>query len=94
MTAAPDELVVTRPASIDLSDRLPESVASAAIELITGSLIDAPRRIGAALRDEYDGLWSARLGTYRVIYRIDDANRQVEVVRVLHRRDAYRPRSS
>ncbi len=86
----PYTLVVTGPASKDLSERLPEAAAAAAIELITGTLTDNPRRIGAPLRDEYDGLWSARLGTYRVIYRIDDSQWQVEVVRITHRRDVYR----
>ncbi len=85
------ELVVAGPAAKDLSEGLPEAVAVAAIELITGPLVDNPRRIGAPLRDEYYGLWSARLGTYRVIYRIDEAQRQVAVVRVTHRRHAYRP---
>lgn len=88
----PYALVVTGPASTDLSERLPEAAAAAAIELITGPLIDDPRRIGSPLRDEYDGLWSARLGTYRVIYRIDESQRQVEVVRITHRRHAYRGR--
>ncbi len=88
----PYALIVTGPAATDLSERLPEAVAAAAIELITGPLIENPRRIGATLRDEYDGLWSARLGTYRVIYRIDETTQQVEVVRVIHRRHAYRGR--
>jgi mRNA interferase RelE/StbE len=33
---------------------------------------------------------SARRGTYRSIYRIDDKNRVVTVVDVDHRRDVYR----
>ncbi|WP_420621811.1 type II toxin-antitoxin system RelE family toxin [Candidatus Poriferisodalis sp.] len=92
MNAAPYDLVVTRPAAADLAERLPEAVAVAAIELITGPLLDSPRRIGVPLRDEFDGLWGARLGTYRVTYRIDESNRRVEVVSIAHRRDAYRTR--
>jgi mRNA-degrading endonuclease RelE of RelBE toxin-antitoxin system len=34
--------------------------------------------------------FSARRGTYRIIYRIDDKNRVVTVVDVDHRRDVYR----
>jgi mRNA interferase RelE/StbE len=34
--------------------------------------------------------FSARRGTYRIIYRIDDKNRIVTVVDVDHRRDVYR----
>jgi mRNA-degrading endonuclease RelE of RelBE toxin-antitoxin system len=34
--------------------------------------------------------FSARRGTYRVIYRIDDKARVVTAVDVAHRRDVYR----
>jgi mRNA interferase RelE/StbE len=37
-----------------------------------------------------DDRFSARRGTYRIIYRIDDKNRFVTVVDVDHRRDVYR----
>ncbi|HEY2507582.1 MAG TPA: type II toxin-antitoxin system RelE/ParE family toxin [Streptosporangiaceae bacterium] len=37
-------------------------------------------------------LHSARRGDYRVIYRIDDARREVTVIAVEHRSDVYRPR--
>jgi mRNA-degrading endonuclease RelE of RelBE toxin-antitoxin system len=33
---------------------------------------------------------SARRGTYRIIYRIDDESRTVTVADVDHRRDVYR----
>jgi mRNA-degrading endonuclease RelE of RelBE toxin-antitoxin system len=36
-----------------------------------------------------DDRFSARRGTYRIIYRIDDKNRTVTVVDVDHRRDVY-----
>ncbi|WP_199520830.1 type II toxin-antitoxin system RelE family toxin [Jiangella anatolica] len=37
-----------------------------------------------------DDRHSARRGTYRVIYRIDDERHRVTVVAVVHRADAYR----
>ena len=37
-----------------------------------------------------DDRFSARGGTYRVIYRIDDMARVATVVDVAHRRDVYR----
>jgi len=85
------EIVVPRPAATIIAEELPESVAAAVIELITGPLLDNPHRVGAPLRNELEGLWSARRGTYRVLYRIDDARREVVVLRVAHRRDVYRP---
>ena len=84
------EIVVARPAATTIAEELPEPVAAAVIELITGPLLDNPRRVGVALRNELEGLWSARRGTYRVLYRIDDTRREVVVLRVAHRRDAYR----
>lgn len=84
------EIVVAGPAAKTIAEELPESVAAAVIELITGPMLDSPRRVGVALKDDLEGLWSARRGTYRVLYRIDDERRAVVVLRVAHRRDAYR----
>lgn len=50
-----------------------------------------PQHPGTALRDDVAGIWSARRGTYRVLYRINDGAREVVVLRVEHRRDVYRP---
>ncbi|MCI0678605.1 MAG: type II toxin-antitoxin system RelE/ParE family toxin, partial [Actinobacteria bacterium] len=57
-----------------------------------GPLLENPRRLGAPLRGELEGIWSARRGTYRILYRIDDDNSEVIVLRVGHRDDVYRPR--
>ncbi|MFV0309051.1 MAG: type II toxin-antitoxin system RelE family toxin [Desertimonas sp.] len=84
------ELVVARSAARSIAEELPEAVAGAVIDLITGPLLESPRRVGKPLGRELAGLWSARRGTYRVVYRIDDTVRQVEVLRVDHRRDVYR----
>jgi mRNA interferase RelE/StbE len=72
--------------------RLPEKVRSAAIEMMSGALADAPRRVGKPLLGELASLFSARRGDYRVIYEIDEDQLVVTVHRVQHRRDAYRPR--
>lgn len=90
MTELRYEIVVTAPAARAIRETLPEAVAFAVIDFITGPLLDNPRRVGSALRDELDGVWSARRGTYRVLYRIDDQQREVIVLRVAHRRDIYR----
>jgi len=46
--------------------------------------------VGKPLRDDLEGIWSARRGTYRVLYRIRDDPREVVVLRIDHRRDVYR----
>ena len=84
-------LAITPTARRQLTEQLPEAVAAAAYEFIVGPLLDNPYRIGKQLRPPLDDRHSARRGTYRVIYRIDDHRRTVTVVDVAHRRDAYRP---
>jgi mRNA interferase RelE/StbE len=34
--------------------------------------------------------WRVRVGDYRIIYEVDDAEDQVLVLRIAHRREAYR----
>lgn len=86
------ELIVTPPAARAISEELPEAVAAAVIEFLTTSLLREPRRVGKQLRRELAGIWSARRGTYRVLYRIRENPREVIVLRVEHRSDVYRPR--
>jgi mRNA-degrading endonuclease RelE of RelBE toxin-antitoxin system len=86
----PYRIVVAGPAARAISEEIPEAIASAVIDLITGPLLVSPRRLGKPLRRELEGLWSARRGTFRVVYRIDEANHEVVVLRVDHRRSAYR----
>jgi mRNA interferase RelE/StbE len=72
--------------------RLPEKVATAVVEFLYWSLAESPYRVGKPLKLGLEGLHSARRGDYRVIYRIDDRQRQVTVVAIEHRSDVYRPR--
>ncbi len=86
------ELVVARPAARAISEVLPENVATAVLDFITGALIENPHRVGRELRRELAGIFSARRGTYRILYRIDDLTRTVTVLRIDHRGDVYRTR--
>jgi mRNA interferase RelE/StbE len=86
------ELVVAPTVRKQLAEALSESVAFAAYEFITGPLLANPHRVGKQLRPPVDARHSARRGTYRVNYRIDDQHRRVTVVGVFSRADAYRPR--
>ena len=91
MTAERFELTIAPTARRQHTDKLPEAVALAAYEFIVGPLLDNPHRVGKRLRPPLDDRYSARRGTYRVIYRIDDKHCRVTVVGVVHRADAYRP---
>ena len=46
--------------------------------------------LGAALKGDLRGLRRLRVGDYRIVYEIRDEELVVLVVRVAHRRDAYR----
>jgi mRNA interferase RelE/StbE len=85
------DLVVAGPAQRSLA-RVSESVAAAVVEFILGPLLDQPTIVGKPLRRELAGYWSARRGSYRIIYRLDEDRQEVIVVRIEHRSDVYRRR--
>lgn len=91
MTQAPWDLVVARPARRAI-DRLPEKVALAVLDYLVGPLLENPQRVGKPLRGDLAELHSARVGAYRIVYEIDEANRTVRVIYIDHRADIYRPR--
>ena len=91
MTEPAFEIVLTPPARRAIAEELPEAVAAAAIDFITTVLLENPHRVGKPLRNDLAGVWSVRRGTYRVLYRIQENRREVVVLRIDHRRDAYRP---
>lgn len=92
MTPDPDRyaLIITPTARRQLAQHLPEAVAFAAHEFIVGALLDNPQRVGKRLHPPLEDRHSARRGTYRVIYRIDEEQNMVTIVDIAHRRDAYR----
>lgn len=93
MSADPYELGMARPARRAISESLPQDVAAAAVEFITGPLLEAPYRVGKPLRDKLIGFHCARLGTqWRVLYRIDESKRTVIVQDIHHRSSIYRSR--
>ena len=83
-------LRIARPAARALAEALPEKGAPAAYEFITGPLLDNPHRVGKPLDPPLAPAWTARRGTYRILYFLDDTHRVVEVTAIRHRSDAYR----
>ena len=90
MTEESYELTVSPTALRQLAETLPEPVAFAAYEFIVGPLRQNPQRVGKRLRSPLADRYSARRGTYRVIYRINVERRSVTVVAVVRRSVAYR----
>ena len=87
------QLQVAGPAARALAGRLPEKIAAAVYEFITTTFLENPRRVGKQLiLPPFEGTWSARRGTYRVLYEIDEDALVVTVTAIEHRADAYRSR--
>ena len=61
-------------------------------KFVQGPLVAAPCRVGKPLAAPLTGTFSARRGTFRVLYEVDDGSRTVTVTAVQHRAEAYRRR--
>lgn len=82
------EIYLERAAERDLKrivaldfQRLISSIRELAVE---------PRPSGCRKITGSKGDWRIRVGSYRIIYEIDDRVRAVRVMRVRHRREVYR----
>jgi mRNA-degrading endonuclease RelE of RelBE toxin-antitoxin system len=72
-----------------ISQRLPETVAAAVLEFCDAALAVNPQRVGKPLFGPLAGCHGARRGTYRIVYRIDEAARIVHLLDIDHRNDIY-----
>jgi mRNA interferase RelE/StbE len=81
-------LEVTQAAEQDMS-ALPQNIVSRVHARIL-ALADRPRPRGSILLQGSRTLRRLRVGAYRVIYEVDDAQQVVTIARVRHRRDVYR----
>ncbi|GAA4843744.1 type II toxin-antitoxin system RelE family toxin [Saccharopolyspora rosea] len=78
---------ITACAARDLA-RLPERTAAACVRFVFGPLADAPTEAGDGLRGEFEGLRSARRGSYRVVYAVRKNDVVVHAIRAAHRAGA------
>lgn len=81
--------VLLRPAAIRDLKALPGNVRSR-LEKALDDLKGNPRPTGCKKLTGFDDEWRLRVGNYRILYLIDDDERQVLIARVAHRREAYR----
>jgi mRNA interferase RelE/StbE len=84
------EVRLSRQAPRALAETLPEGVAAACFNFLAGALAQNPLRVGKQLQPPLWPAYSARRGDYRVVYQLQPDARVVEVLRIEHRRDAYR----
>lgn len=94
MTDQPYELVITLAALRCLSAApargVGERVAWAVHEFVRGPLCREPFRVGKPLSPPLEGTYSARRGSFRILYEIDEETRTVTVTAVQYRADVYR----
>lgn len=83
------ELLLTNRAKQDLA-ALPRTLQEAVLDTLT-SLQLRPDELGKELRGRLRGLWSCRVGNYRILYTIEgtDPHTRVIVRAIRHRAIAY-----
>lgn len=73
--------------------KLDKSVARKIVDYLDRRIapLDDARSRGKGLTGSLGGFWRYRVGDFRVVCDVRDGSLMVLVVRVRHRRDAYRP---
>jgi mRNA interferase RelE/StbE len=70
-------------------DILPEKVKSRIIQVIIEILSSNPY-LGKPLKGDYKGRYSYRVSDYRIIYIIFKQELLIHIIKIMHRREAYR----
>ena len=81
--------VLIKPSARRELEALPDHMLRRADRVIAALGVVPRPRGSVKLRGTAD-LFRVRVGDYRVVYRVDDPGRIVEVTRIGHRRDVYR----
>ena len=81
-------IVISPQARKDI-ESLPDNVKSRIANVLLNILAQNPFA-GKALKAELKGLYSYRVGDYRIIYSVLRHTLIIQIVKVMHRRDAYR----
>ena len=89
MAKPPKYAVYFKPSADRQFSRLPEDVQRRLVGEIALLALD-PRPAGAVKLKGAENLWRIRVGTYRIVYEIQDRALVVLVLRVAHRKDVYR----
>lgn len=84
MNEPPFRVEVVPRAAHDI-EHLPDKIAHACVAFTFTTLASNPYRVSKPLTRELTGLRAARRGAYRIIFRVDDTTRPIEVIRVGHR---------
>ncbi|MDR1234182.1 MAG: type II toxin-antitoxin system RelE/ParE family toxin [Holosporales bacterium] len=79
--------------SKNAAKRLDNKIIKEYIRLIQAAILEKlsvdPFLYGSALKGDWKGHYKLRVGTYRIVYRIDVPNKIVRIVAIDHRRMVY-----
>ena len=70
--------------------KVDKSIRKRLLDKIEKTLAQDPRSLGKPLTGPFSGLWRYRIGNYRVIYKIAEAEILIIVARIGHRKEIYR----
>ncbi len=82
------EVLLERNAEKDLR-KLPKNVFKQLITKIK-LLADTPRPKGAKKLIDSKDFWRIRMGSYRIIYEINDSSETIRIYKIKHRKDVYK----
>lgn len=69
--------------------RLDKSVIKKILDKIEKYLAKDPKKLGEALKGEFEGYWRYRWGNYRVMYKISEQEILIVILRIAHRKSVY-----
>ena len=76
-------------AALEALDTIPLNVADLILRKVEEHLAKSPQQIGKPLRSNLKGLYSYRIGNYRIIYKTEDEKLEILVIKIGHRKDVY-----
>jgi mRNA interferase RelE/StbE len=83
-----DYSVEVKPSARKELEALPENLLARVFQKMD-SLRSAPRPAGCKKLKGYKDQWRVRVGSWRVVYIIDDAEKLISITRIAHRREVY-----
>ena len=82
------EVLLERAAEQDLK-RLPKEILPRVVRALR-ALSKTPRPAGVRKLEGSRSDWRIRVGDHRIVFEIDDPGKVVRIMRIRHRREAYR----
>jgi len=70
--------------------KLNQTISKKIVAKVKNYLIQDPVKLGTPLKGNLKGLYRYRIGEYRVIYVIDQAEKKIIILNVNHRRKIYK----